>query len=90
MVVAGEENGRPVEFTWDLYDEYSPETKTSSMARTTGYACTAAVNAVLQGLYTETGLSPAEYLGRDEVCFDFMLNYLRDRNVIYTKKKESF
>ncbi len=90
VVVAGEENGRPVEFTWDLYDEYSPETKTSSMARTTGYACTAAVNAVLQGLYTETGLSPAEYLGKDERCFDFMLNYLRERNVIYTKKKESF
>lgn len=89
VVVAGEENGRPVEFTWDLYDEYSPETKTSSMARTTGYACTAAVNAVLQGLYTEAGLSPAEYLGKDERCFDFMLSYLRERNVIYTKKKES-
>ncbi|MCK5841421.1 MAG: saccharopine dehydrogenase NADP-binding domain-containing protein [Candidatus Sabulitectum sp.] len=89
VVVAGEENGRPVEFTWDLYDEYSTETKTSSMARTTGYACTAAVNAVLQGLYTEAGLSPAEYLGKDERCFDFMLNYLRERNVIYTKKKKS-
>ncbi len=89
VVVAGEENGRLVEFTWDLYDEYNLETKTSSMARTTGYACTAAVNAVLQGLYTETGLSPAEYLGKDERCFDFMLNYLRERNVIYTEKKET-
>ncbi len=89
VVVAGEENGRSVEFTWDLYDEYNLETKTSSMARTTGYACTAAVNAVVQGLYTETGLSPAEYLGKDERCFDFMLNYLRERNVIYTEKKET-
>ena len=84
----GEENGSQLAYTWDLYDEYCPETKTSSMARTTGYACTAAVNAVLTGLYTETGLSPAEYLGRDEECFEFLLTYLRERNVCYTKRTE--
>ncbi len=88
VVVSGEENGTSVLHTWDLYDEYCPATKTSSMARTTGYACTAAVNAVLAGLYTETGLSPAEYLGRNEKCFKFMLEYLRDRNVYYLKKTE--
>lgn len=89
VVVEGEENGELVKHTWNLYDEYCPETKTSSMARTTGYACTAAVNAVLNGLYTETGLSPAEYLGRDEKCFEFILEYQRKRNIIYTKRTES-
>ncbi|MCK5133267.1 MAG: hypothetical protein KAR40_14080 [Candidatus Sabulitectum sp.] len=89
VVVEGEENGELVKHTWSLYDEYCPETKTSSMARTTGYACTAAVNAVLNGLYAETGLSPAEYLGRDERCFEFILEYQRNRNIFYTKRTES-
>jgi lysine 6-dehydrogenase len=88
VVVEGEENGRKMKHTWDLFDEYSPETKTSSMARTTGYACTAAVNAVITGLYTVTGLTPAEFLGRNEECFEFMLEYLRKRNVNYLKKTE--
>ncbi len=89
VVVKGEENGVPAEHTWDLFDEYSAATKTSSMARTTGYACTAAVNAIVEGLYTEIGLSPAEFLGRDQKCFDFMLNYLKERNVVYSKKRQS-
>ncbi|MCD6587114.1 MAG: saccharopine dehydrogenase NADP-binding domain-containing protein, partial [Candidatus Fermentibacteraceae bacterium] len=42
VVVGGELDGKPVEHTWDLFDEYNRETDTSSMARTTGYACTAA------------------------------------------------
>lgn len=88
VVVSGEESGNSVSHTWDLYDEYCPDTKTSSMARTTGYACTAAVNAVLSGLYTDTGLSPAEYLGSDEKCFKLMLAYLEERDISYTKRTE--
>lgn len=82
--VAGTENGRRLTHTWNLFDEYCPRTKTSSMARTTGYACTAAVSAVASGLFARTGLSPAEYLGEDDRCFKFMLDYLKDRNVVYT------
>jgi saccharopine dehydrogenase-like NADP-dependent oxidoreductase len=89
VVISGEQNGKPIEHTWELYDEYNRETDTSSMARATGYACTAAVNAVLSGLYTEKGLSPAEYLGRDEKCFNFIMDYLEERNVFYLKTKES-
>lgn len=86
VVITGTENGRHLTHTWNLFDEYCPRTKTSSMARTTGYACTAAVNAVASGLYTRTGLSPAEYLGEDDRCFRFMLDYLKERNVLYTKE----
>lgn len=82
--VSGVENHRHLTHTWNLFDEYCPRTNTSSMARTTGYACTAAVNAVAGGLYSRTGLSPAEFLGEDHRCFEFMLDYLKERNVIYT------
>ena len=85
--VSGKEDGRGVKYLWSLYDEYCPATKTSSMARTTGYACTAAVNAVAAGLYSTPGLSPAEFLGSNEECFRFMLNYLSERKVLYRKER---
>jgi len=53
------------------------------MARTTGYTCTAAVNLVLDGKYTRKGISPPEYLGEDEGNFTFIVDYLKDRGVIY-------
>jgi len=46
------------------------------------------VNAFSASLYTDTGLSPAEFPGRDEKCFEFMLEYLRQRNVVYMKSSE--
>lgn len=42
VIVKGED--KTVEY--NLYDEYDAATKTSSMARTTGYTCTAAVNLI--------------------------------------------
>ena len=36
------------------------DTETSSMARTTGYTCTAMVNLVAEGLWDEPGLAPPE------------------------------
>lgn len=77
VIVKGED--KIVEY--DLYDEYDPVTKTSSMARTTGYTCTAAVNLITKGLFTEKGVFPPELIGNKEECFDFVLGYLKERNV---------
>lgn len=77
VIVKGEDE--TVEY--DLYDEYDPVTKTSSMARTTGYTCTAAVNLITKGLFTEKGVFPPELIGNKEECFDFVLAYLKERNV---------
>ncbi len=70
---------------YDLYDEYDALTQTSSMSRTTGYTCTAAVNMLAQKLFTAKGVFPPELVGKDEACFNFMLNYLKERNVHYIK-----
>jgi saccharopine dehydrogenase-like NADP-dependent oxidoreductase len=70
---------------YDLYDEYDPITQTSSMSRTTGYTCTAAVNMLAQKLFTAKGVFPPELVGKDEACFNFMMNYLKERNVHYIK-----
>lgn len=71
--------------TYDLLDFYDPVTKISSMARTTGYTCTAAVNLLTQGLFRGTGVFPPELIGSDQRCFDFVLDYLRERGVKWEK-----
>ncbi|HEY9169158.1 MAG TPA: saccharopine dehydrogenase C-terminal domain-containing protein [Lutibacter sp.] len=70
---------------YNLHDEFCPKTNTSSMARTTGYTATAAANLFLEGLFSEKGVFPPELVGKQENCFNYFLNYLKDRNVIYTK-----
>ncbi len=70
---------------YELYDEYDTATQTSSMSRTTGYTCTAAVNMLIKKLFTAKGVFPPELLGNDETCFNFMMDYLKERNIHYRK-----
>jgi len=78
-------NGQIEEVVYYLHDEYSAETKTSSMARTTGYTATAAANLFLDGLFDEKGVFPPELVGKHEACFDYFLTYLKERNIHYVK-----
>jgi lysine 6-dehydrogenase len=70
---------------YNLYDEYCTKTQTSSMARTTGYTATAVANLFLEGLFTEKGVFPPELIGRNEACYNYILNYLKDRDIHYVK-----
>lgn len=70
---------------YNLYDEYDAATQTSSMSRTTGYTCTAALNMLIEKLFTAKGVFPPELVGKDETCFNFILQYLAERNVHYTR-----
>jgi saccharopine dehydrogenase-like NADP-dependent oxidoreductase len=71
---------------WSLLDHFDHETKISSMARTAGYTCTAAVNLITQGLFTEKGVFPPELIGKHNDCFDFVLSYLKERKVNWIQK----
>lgn len=73
---------------YDLYDEYDAATQTSSMSRTTGYTCTAALNMLIENLFTTKGIFPPELVGKDEACFNFILNYLKERNVHYIRSEK--
>ena len=80
------EKGETEVVVYDLYDEFSRETQTSSMARTTGYTATAAANLFLKGLFTQKGVFPPELIGKDEGCFRFILDYLEERGIHYVKQ----
>lgn len=77
--------GKIEEVIYDLYDTYCPDTKISSMSRTTGYTATATANLFLEGLFKEKGVFPPELIGKHGACFNYVLDYLKARNVIYTK-----
>ena len=80
-----DDTGKRVQVVYNLFDEYSVETNTSSMARTTGYTATAAANLFLEGLFSKKGIFPPELIGNEPGVFDFMTGYLAERGVIYQK-----
>ncbi|MBT4331658.1 MAG: NAD(P)-binding domain-containing protein [Candidatus Cloacimonetes bacterium] len=87
IIIDGIENNKKVNYTYELYDKFDAETRTSSMARTTGYSCTSAVELVLNGDYTEKGLFPPEFVGAKNDCLEKMLAYQKDRNINYIISK---
>jgi saccharopine dehydrogenase-like NADP-dependent oxidoreductase len=68
-------------YTYDLLDRYDAETRTTSMARTTGYTCAIAARQVAHGLYSAKGISPPEYLGRTQACYEHMMAELAKRDI---------
>jgi len=86
IIIKGKVNNKETVIEYFLYDEYDAVSQTASMSRTTGYTCTAAVNLINNNLFTEKGVFPPELVGKHKNCFDFFIDYLAARNVIYTKK----
>jgi lysine 6-dehydrogenase len=68
---------------FDLLDRYDEATKTSSMARTTGYTATAVASMLLSGFSMEPGIIPPEILGKKQGALNYVLTYLKERGVIY-------
>ena len=88
ITIAGEnQQEQHEEIVYNLYDEYCHKTETSSMSRTTGYTATAAANMFLDGHFKEKGVFPPELVGKHEACCQYILDYLKERNIEY--KKES-
>ncbi|MFT7589348.1 MAG: lysine 6-dehydrogenase [Limisphaerales bacterium] len=83
VTIEGEENGKPKTYFYDLLDRYDAVSNTSSMSRTTGFTCTGVARLIINGQYKHAGISPPEYIGKDENCFRTLLKHLEDRGVHY-------
>jgi lysine 6-dehydrogenase len=81
--IEGKEEGAGMRYTYDLYDETHPETKTLSMARTTGYTATGVAGLILSGMVQGKGVVPPEQLATGESGFQYMMNHLARRGVVY-------
>ncbi len=74
--------GAPREAVYQLLDRTDPATDTSSMARTTGYTCTAAAELILSGRFRTPGVHPGERLGAVPGVLDQVLAHLELRGVL--------
>ena len=72
---------RRLRYTYDLWDEFDVASGTTSMARTTGYTCTAVVRMIAAGLLRAPGICAPEFIGRDPACFDALLEAYAQRNI---------
>ncbi|MBN2600560.1 MAG: saccharopine dehydrogenase NADP-binding domain-containing protein [Candidatus Marinimicrobia bacterium] len=84
IIISGKENGAPKTYIYNMLDKFDPVTKISSMARTTGYTCTAAANLFLDGRFQRKGICPPEYIGERTENVKYILDYLKNRNIVYT------
>ncbi len=82
--IEGDEGGKHKKYEYNLLDRTDKKTNTLSMARTTGYTCTAVVNLVMDNKFTRKGICPPEYLGEEESDFRFVVDYLAKRGVHYS------
>lgn len=88
VIAQGEISGKPTTITWELYDEYDRKGGVHSMARTTGYAATAALRLIDAKLFYKPGVHVPEVLGRDPKCVEFMLDEQKKRGIIYAEMRK--
>jgi saccharopine dehydrogenase-like NADP-dependent oxidoreductase len=83
VIVEGSKEGRRLRRGFEMVDRFDRSTGTTSMARTTGFTCTAGVRLVAQGLWERKGVSPPEFIGREPRCYDFIMADLAKRGVVF-------
>ncbi|MCC7430387.1 saccharopine dehydrogenase NADP-binding domain-containing protein [bacterium] len=86
VIVEGEKDGKKVTYTYDLLDKFDRQNKITSMARTTGYTCTSAVRLLANGDFTQKGICPPEFIGKNGKCFQKMMDYLKTENIVFELK----
>ena len=87
ITIVGKENDNQKTYIYDMLDYFDPVTKISSMARTTGYTCTAVANLVLDGNFHRKGICPPEYIGENPENVKYIFDYLKNRNISYILKE---
>ena len=83
ITIKGVSDKKKLTKTYTLFDEYDKTTSTSSMSRTTAFTCTAVVDLMAKGKIKTKGVLAPETIGGDQDNFMSILNYLKDRNVVY-------
>ena len=85
VVVEGTKDDQPITVVYDLLDYCDTKNQLSSMSRTTGLTCTSIAELALANKIDLKGVYPPEKIGESKENFDFIINYLKERNVNWTK-----
>ena len=80
-------NSSKISYEVHLYDEYDHINNITSMARTTGYTCTAGASLLTKKIFTEQGIFTPELIGKETACYNFILEYLKERGIVLKTKE---
>ncbi|MHA1505528.1 MAG: saccharopine dehydrogenase family protein [Candidatus Heimdallarchaeota archaeon] len=83
IIIEGMKDDKKLRYTFDMLDRYDREKDILSIARTTGYTCTAVAQLILEGKFKETGVLPPELLGKHSEVYHYVIDYLSKRNVTF-------
>lgn len=86
VILRGKKDQKNITVEYSLLDYFDDTEQLSSMSRTTGYTCCAMAEWMLEGQIKLAGVFPPEMVGNDDDLFEFVLQYLRERNVNWNKK----
>ena len=81
LVISGTEGDERKEYTYKIFDQFDEETKTTSMARTTGYTCTSVARLLLNGGLNNKGIFPPEYIGAIPGYFEIIVSMLKKKKI---------
>ena len=83
ITIDGTDAGEKIRYVYNLFDKFDKEKGITSMARTTGYTCTAVANLMMENMFEQPGINPPEFIGKTEGHLQFILEYFKERNLIY-------
>jgi saccharopine dehydrogenase-like NADP-dependent oxidoreductase len=85
VIVEGRKAEKQLRHTYNLLDRYDEKTRTTSMARTTGYTCSIVARQVIRGLFSRKGICPPEYVGMTNGCWENLLAEYAKRDITVTE-----
>jgi lysine 6-dehydrogenase len=83
IVVDGRKGGKRKHFVFDLLDTYDRKTRTTSMARTTGYTCTTVARLFVEGKLRRTGICSLEFVGQDDQSYRYVIDGLKKKGIVF-------
>ncbi len=86
IVVEGKKDGKRKRFVFDLLDNYDKKTKTTSMARTTGYTCSTVARLLADKKFDQFGICPLELIGRDHECYRYVIEGLKKKRINFKER----
>jgi lysine 6-dehydrogenase len=79
--VEGKTGGNKRLLRYDMLDRFCETTKTTSMARTTGFPCAIMGRLIMEGKFNRKGIVPPEFIGQDHETFRVLMAELAKRGV---------
>ena len=87
IIIRGKENNKRKEYKYHLFDQFDENTRITSMARTTGYTCSSVARLLLDNQYSRKGISPPEFIGANDKCYEKVIKDLEERKINLESKK---